>query len=95
MIGYKYVNENVDMHEEFTGLYECPNMLANTVVACLQDVMLRLNLQLSCCRGQCYDGGSNMAGCKSRVKVQMLQLEPRALFTHCYGHSHSQILLEL
>ena len=51
--------------------------------------MLRLNLQLSRCRGQCYDGGSNMAGCKSGVKAQILQMEPRALFTHCYGHSLS------
>ena len=88
-ICFRYVDENVDVHEEFIGLYECPNILANTIVARLQDVMLRVNLQLSRCRGQCYDGGSNMASCKSGVKAQILQLEPRALFTHCYGHSLS------
>ena len=69
VICFRYVDENVDVHEEFIGLYECPNILANTIVARLQDVMLRLNLQLSRCRGQCYDGGSNMADCKSRVKA--------------------------
>lgn len=52
-------------------------------------MMLRLNLQLSRCWGQCYDGGSNIAGCKSGVKAQILKQEPQALFTHCYGHSLS------
>jgi len=89
VICFRYVDENVDVHEEFIGLYEYPHLLANTIVVRLQDVMLKLNLQLSRCRGQCYDSGSNMAGCKSRVKTQILQLEPRALFTHCYGHSLS------
>ena len=30
-----------------------------------------------------------MAGCKSGAKAQILKQEPRALFTHCYGHSLS------
>ena len=64
VICFRYVDKNLDVHEEFIGLYQCPNILANTIVARLQDVMLRLNLQLSRCHGQCYDGGSNMAGCK-------------------------------
>ena len=90
VICFRHVDENVDVHGEFVGLYEYPNILANTIVACLQDVMLRLNLQLSHCCGQCYDGGSNMAGCKSSgVKAQILKQEPRALFTHSYRHSLS------
>ena len=69
VISFRYVDENLDVHE-FSGLYECPNILANTFVARLQDVMLRLNLQLSCCRGQCYDSGCNMAGCKSGQRLR-------------------------
>jgi hypothetical protein len=30
-----------------------------------------------------------MAGSKNGVKSQILRLEPRALFTHCYGHALS------
>ena len=48
--------------------------------------MLTFNLQLSRCCGQCYDGGSNMAGCESGAKTQILKQELRAFFTHCYGH---------
>ena len=28
-----------------------------------------------------------MQGCRNGVAVQILQVEPRALYTHCYGHS--------
>ena len=34
VICFRYVDENVDVHE-FIGFYECPNILANTIVAYL------------------------------------------------------------
>ena len=51
------------------------------------DVLLRLNLSLSNCHGQCYDGASNMSGKRSGVATQLRKEEPRALYTHCYGHA--------
>ena len=85
----RYVDDNVEVHEEFIGLYQIPNTLADTIVAALQDTLLRLNLKLSRCRGQCFDWESNMAGSKNGVKAQILKQEPRALFTHCYEHALS------
>ncbi len=38
-------------------------------------------------RGQCYDGASTMAGSRTGVAKRISELEPRAIFTHCYGHS--------
>jgi len=35
------------------------------------------------CRGQCYDGASNMKKVASDIKPT----EPKALYLHCYGHS--------
>lgn len=46
-----------------------------------------MNLNINRCRGQCYDGASAMAGSRNGVATQILSEEPRALFTHCYGHS--------
>ena len=83
---FRYVDNEMVTHEDFVGLYECPNITANTIVSAIEDVMLRLNLNITRCRGQCYDGGSNMAGSKNGVKQQILRKEPRALFIHCYGH---------
>ena len=50
-------------------------------------MLLRAGLKIHNCRGQCYDGAANMSGSRTGVKSHFLQREPRALFTHCYGHS--------
>ena len=90
VVCFRHVDhDNMDVHEEFIGLYQCASITADAIVAVLKDTLLRLNLRLSRCRGQCYDGGSNMAGSKNGVKAQILRDEPRALFTHCYGHALS------
>ncbi len=49
--------------------------------------MVRLNLALSNCRGQCYDGAANMAGIRTGVATQIRAEEPRAVYSHCYGHA--------
>ena len=66
-------------HEEFIGLYLVEKIKSNTVVAVIKDILLRLNLGLSRCCGQCYDGASNMTGKKNGVATEILKLEERAL----------------
>ena len=46
-----------------------------------------MNLTLKNCRGQRIDGASNMSQGKSRIATQIKVEEPRAIFSHCYGHS--------
>ena len=46
-----------------------------------------MNLPMSKLRGQCYDGASVMSGIRSGVAKQIADIEPRAIFTHCYGHA--------
>ncbi len=60
---------------------------STVIVTTITDVLLRMNLSISNCRGQCYDGASSMSGSRSGVAIQLSQLEPKALYTHCYGHS--------
>ena len=38
-------------------------------------------------RGQCYDGASAMSGSRGGVATKLQQEEPRAVYTHCYGHA--------
>ena len=46
-----------------------------------------MNLKLENCRCQCHDGASNLRGRISGVATQILNDEPRAIYTHCYGHA--------
>ena len=46
-----------------------------------------MNLSLTKCKGQCYDGGSNMSGANKGVAKQLSDTESRAVYTHCYRYS--------
>ena len=81
------MDENFEVQEEFVGLFEVASTGAEIIYAAITDVFLRLNLAISKVRGQCYDGAATMSGSKSGVVTRMCAAEPRAVFTHCYGHS--------
>lgn len=83
----RYVDNNLEVHEELIGLYSLESTSADVVVTAIKDILLRMNLTINNCRGQCYDGGSNMSGARSGVATRLTDLESRALYTHCYGHA--------
>ena len=62
---------------------------AESIIQTIEDILLRLSLSLQNCSGQCYDGASSMAGCKTGVSTTILRKEHRALYTHCYGHAQN------
>ena len=83
----KHVSNLFEVHEDFIGFYETSLTDASTLVAIIEDVLLRLNLPLSQCRGQCYDGASTMAGRLSGVQARILQKCDKAIYVHCCAHS--------
>ena len=87
MFCIRYVDSQLNSHEEFIGLHSLESTTAQSITNTIQDILLRLSLQFENCRGQCYDGASAMAGCRTGVATTLLQMEPRALYTHCYGHA--------
>ena len=80
----RWVSEHLEVHEEFLGLYHVPSIDAVTLTT---DGLVRMNVSMSKLRGQCYHGASTMRGAKSGVVKRILDEEPRAVYTHCYGHS--------
>ena len=87
VIAFCWVDENLDDHEDFVGLYSTAFLDANSLIAIFNNVLLRFNLSIERCRGQCYDGASVMKGHKISVATQLAQMESRAVYTHCPGHS--------
>ena len=73
--------------EEFLGLYQTSTTDAATLAALIKDVFIRLNVSMIKLRGQCFDRASAMSGCRSGVAKLISNIEPRAVFTHCYGHA--------
>ena len=87
VVVFRWVDSFLQVNEDFVGLYETHSISSDSLYALIKDALLRFNLKLENCRGQCYDGASNMKGHVSGVSTQILQEEPRAIYTHCYGHS--------
>ena len=46
-------------------------------------------------RGQGYDNGANMKGKHQRVQKQFLELNPKALYMPCVGHSLNLTLSDM
>ena len=79
----RWVDNELNPHEDFIGLHELEDVNANTIVHVIKDVLLRMNISLA----KCYDGCSTMTGEKGGVAKQIKDIEKKALLTHCYTHS--------
>ena len=87
VICIRWVDTDLCDHEDIIGLHQVNGIDSSTLVATIQDVLLRLGLSISMCRGQCYDGAANMSGSRGGVSARLQEKEPRAVLTHCYGHA--------
>ena len=86
VICFRSVDKQFESQEDFVGLYQVDSIDCSSMVKVLKDTMLRLNLAMSNCRGQCYDGAANTAGIWNGVATQIC-VEPCATYSHCYGHA--------
>ena len=85
----RWADEQLEAHEDFFGFYNIPDIGAETIVSAVKDVLLKLQLPLANCRGQCYDGASDMLGHRTGVAKRIQDLQPKAYPTYCHGHSLS------
>ena len=81
----RWADDSLQVHEDFIGLHVVESTASDSLVAVIKDVLLRMNLTITKMRGQCYDGARS--GAKSGVATKLSKEEPRAVYTHCYGHA--------
>ena len=81
------IDDTFETCEEFIGLYTVSSIEAECLTEVIKDTMIRLNLSMEKLRRQRYDGCSTMSGTRTGVAKRIFDEEPRAVFTHCYGHS--------
>ena len=48
---------------------------AEHITRTIEEILLRLSLPLQNCHGQCYDGASSMAVCRTGVSTELLAKE--------------------
>ena len=63
----RWVTDDLQVHEEFLGLYHVDTIDVATLTSVIQDTFVRLNISLERLHGQCYDGASSMSGSRNGV----------------------------
>ena len=91
----RWVDDCFNIREEFLGFYEVKNIKSDTIGFAIKDILLRIQISLDKCRGQCYDGASNTLGKKSGAAKQIFDIQPKAHYTHCHCHSLSLSVKDL
>ena len=82
----RWVSDSYEIHEDPVGLFRVPDNSRNPFTV-IKDMLIRCSLPLSLCRGQAYDGASNMQGKLSGVATRFRNEQPAALPVHCFAHS--------
>lgn len=91
----RWVDEKFDIYEEPIGMFNVPETNAITIFTCIKDVLLRCALPIQMCRGQGYDGASNMQGKLNGVATKFQQLQQSALKVHCLAHCLNLVLQDV
>ena len=86
-ISDRWVNSCYEVHEDLLGLKELPDTKAVTIHHKVKEFLVKCPLSISQCRGQAYDGASNMSGIRNGAQALFKQDEPKALYVHCLAHS--------
>ena len=86
MICLQWLDDKLNVYEDMVGFYQIDDTGAETIAASIKDALISLNICISKCRGQTYDGASAMSGRKSSVQARLKQQQPKALYNHCHGH---------
>ena len=91
-LSVRWVDHSYDIHEYTLSLIQLPNTKAETIFLAIKDVLIRCSLPINQCRGQAYDGASNMSGINNEVQAPEAK---QALYVHCLAHSLSLCLKDV
>lgn len=83
----RFVDENCDIQEVFVAFIKLQRVRSVDIVEAIIATIEELGMCMSDIRGQGYDGAANMAGAKSGVQKRIRDIQPKAVYTHCAGHS--------
>ena len=89
------VSDDLDIDEDFLGLYAMDSTDAESIFLNIRDVHIRSGLDINRICGQAYDGASAMAGHISGVAKRFSDIVKEAVFVHCHAHRLNLVLQDL
>jgi len=93
----RYVNEpgdgSVQIEERLLALVDTAETTGEALASLLIESLRKHKLSVQNVVGKGYDGGSNMRGACKGVQARIKELNPTALFTHCFAHNLNRALV--
>lgn len=88
----RYVSQNAEtlkwgVKESFLELVDYETKRGIDIADAIKQVLTKNEIDLSNCRGQGYDNGSNMAGLYKGAQAIICKSNPQAIFSPCSAHS--------
>jgi len=81
------------IEERLLAIVAADRKTGEALEALLLNILEKYNLNIDDIVGQCYDGGSNLAGVYKGVQARILEKNPLDLFTYCYAHSLNRVVV--
>ena len=81
----RFVDAKKQIREEFIEFIHMERITGEVLFEAVRDFYQK-NDHLEDLRGQCYDGASNMSAVKKGLSGRVLEINPKALYTHCTSH---------
>ena len=85
-LAVRFVDIDGTIHKEFLGFLSLERITGEAISSAILDVLPKWNLNINNCRGQGYDGASNMSSVRRGTQALLLEECPLAVYTHCRAH---------
>ncbi|KAL2083656.1 hypothetical protein ACEWY4_021429 [Coilia grayii] len=84
----------VSIEEHFIGFVDVHDTTGKGLFETFMDQLNKLQLNISDCRGQAYDNGSNMKGKHQGVQKRVLDTNKKALYVPCGSHNLNLVICD-
>ena len=82
----RYVDSDLQPQEAFLGFYAVDSTTGQAMANCIEDVLKRLQLEITYLRAQTFDGAANMSGAYNGCQAIIAKKQPLASYVHCSAH---------
>ena len=82
----RFVDSDGYIHEEFLRFNNLQRITGEEIASSILDILPQWNLDIKNCRGQGYDGASNMSSSRRGTQALIREKSPKAVYTHCRAH---------
>ena len=77
---------NGSTHERFISFTKCNELNSEAIFSYIIAGLREMDVDVSNCVSQCYDGASVMSGCNTGVRKRVTDVNEKAVYIHCHAH---------